>query len=259
MSPIPLYYIYTPRYEAFHKLLFDSLTHYPSIFEAKPIFLTQEDFQKTLKSPDGSYTSWFLKIDCILDALHQLPENSYFIFSDADIYCFPNKDMESLFHVYMNNSIDFVAMQESTHDASVNFGFCLVRVCDATRKLFIHTKQYESTTMSDQRIVNVSLQTFEGSLAFFPPTLVASMSTIEDILQNSIRSALQLSKVMIFQPLPNGDEPPRKKIIAKLSQYYACNVPIEDYKEFFPDSIVLDECSSLGRNFSNLYQHEPLQ
>jgi hypothetical protein len=256
MSPIPFYYIWTPRYECFHKLLSDSLLPYSTLLEPKPIFLTQEEFQATLSSSSGAYTSWFLKIDCILEALHKLPEDSYFIFSDADVYLFPNRPIQELLNLYTKSKIDLVGMQESRSDPYLNFGFILLRVCDATRALFINTKRLNQETpgKSDQDLVNLALKTFTGTYGFFPPCFVSTMSTIEDMLETSICLSKSLSTIHIFQPLPHGDLPSREKLIAKLTQYYSIGVPIENYQEYFPDSIQLQDCLSGGRNFEHVFQ-----
>jgi hypothetical protein len=231
MFPIPLYYIWTPKYEVFHVILQDSLKLYTDVIEPRPIFISQEDFDNSLKEANG-FGGWFLKIDKILELLHILPTNSYFIFSDADMYFFPDKELKMLFDLYIKATIDFVGMRESNNQNITNIGFLLMRVCDEVRNLFINTHTiYENNKgISDQHLVNLSLKTFEGSAAHFPTVFVLTSSTMCEVCENMKIHDKMVSKAIIFQPLPHGDLDGFQKRINKLIQFTRMGVELRKYE-----------------------------
>jgi hypothetical protein len=230
MFPIPLYYIWTPKYEIFHHIFKDSLNCYKNVVEPRPIFLSQEEFDKTIKE-SNSFGGWFLKIDTILDLLQTLPEDSYFIFSDADMYFFPEKQIKELLELSINSKIDITLMRESNLQNFSNIGFMLIRVCDQTRELFKMTHDIfdSGTNSTDQGLVNMALEKFTGTHANFPTIYVLTTCTVIEIRKNKENYDDMFSKAMIFQPLPDGRLTGFEKRINKIMQFVGLGIDLTSY------------------------------
>jgi hypothetical protein len=223
-TKIPFYYIWTPKYKLFADVLKSGLSHYSNFLEDKELFMTQEDFEATLlkSSEEGHFmTGCFLKIDRILELLHSLPENSYFLFSDADVILFPNKELKKLLDVYISSNIDCVCMRESMSSTVSNFGFCLFKVCDANRDLFIRilAMTKENPTGHDQTMLNDALKAYIGTHHFFPPEFVSTTSTLIDIHKRKSNKSATKNAIMVHQVLIHGDIKGVNAIHAKTKEY----------------------------------------
>jgi hypothetical protein len=223
-TKIPFYYIWTPKYKLFADVLKSGLSHYSNFLEDKELFMTQEEFEATLSksSKEGHFmTGCFLKIDHILELLHSLPENSYFLFSDADVILFPNKELQKLLEVYTSSNIDCVCMRESTVSSISNFGFCLFKVCDANKDLFIRilAMTKENPTGHDQTMLNDALKTYTGIHHFFPPEFVTTSSTLIDIYNRQSNKSITKNAIMVHQVLVDGTIKGNDAIQAKINEY----------------------------------------
>ena len=230
---IPFYYIWTPKYKPFADVLKSGLEHYSDFLEDKDIFMTQEDFEATLSktSEEGHFmTGCFLKIERIIELLYSLPENSYFVFSDADVILFPNKQLQKLLELYTTSDIDCVCMRESMACTVSNFGFCLFKVCDANRDLFLRilTMAKENPNGHDQGMLNDALRTYTGIHHFFPPEFVTTSSTLIDIYHRESNSSITKDAIMVHQTLVDASIKGIDAVYAKMVEYiYHFDIPIE--------------------------------
>jgi hypothetical protein len=236
MFPIPFYYIWTPKYELFHIILKDCLSKYKDVFDPRPIYMTQEEFDASIQKGAGGFTSWFEKINRILEILNTLPESTYFIFADADLYMFPNKKIKQLLEIYVESNVDFVAMRESNNQRIANFGFVLLKVCEQNRNLFTKTVTIDKIQpgLSDQSLLNISLKSYTGTHGFFPPVFVTTSSTCVEIIENQNNIYAMKSQIMIHQPIPSGEIPGDEKILRKIYEYIEFGIDLTPYAEKFP-------------------------
>ena len=194
---------------------------YPEL-EDKSIFLPQEFFDaNSNKSPGHLMTGCSLKLLTAYEMLKSLPENSYFIFSDADIILFSEKPLMELLKVYIDLEADCVFMRETMSREFYNVGFSLLRVNDVNRKLFLDAlKKYETEPNGlDGSFINTCLVDYTGSCFYFPPELVATTSTVIDMIKKKASMKIMQSKIMVFQALCDADQPSEITIQQKLRQY----------------------------------------
>jgi len=220
--PIPFYYYWTPNYEVFANVLKKGLTYYPGIFEDRGIYMTQEEFDATITKTEGAFLiGCFIKLYKIYELLQTLPENSYFVFSDADVILFDNKPIGELFQLYMKMGADLVFMRDMPSTKRYNCGFIFIKVCQKNRDFYKNiveeTKKVSKTC--EQSLTNDLLKSYNGSLYFFPHELVATTCTIIECDQIATNSLLMRSNIIIFQALCNADQSADFRINQKLEQY----------------------------------------
>jgi len=218
---IPYVFIWTPKYETFANILKKGLSMYPEL-EDKSIFLPQEFFDaNSNKSPGHLMTGCSLKLLTAYEMLKTLPENSYFIFSDADVVLFPGKPLMELLKVYIDLEADCVFMRETMSKEFYNVGFSLLRVNDVNRKLFLDAlKKYETEPNGlDGSFINTCLVDYTGSCFYFPPELVATTSTIIDMDKKKASLKIMRSKIVVFQALCDAHNSSESMINQKLKQY----------------------------------------
>ncbi len=230
--PIPYVFVWSENYKVFADCLKKSVQTYPSIFTDESQHIPQTEFDKSIYKIDGHFLNGcFIKLEKTLECLYTFPENSYFIFSDADIILFPNKQLPELINFYRTIEADIVFMRESLTNPISNIGFSLIRVNDHTRALFqtaLQLAQQDPTSL-DQTVVNKALQTFSGSHYYFPSEFVMTSSTMmefESLSWNSFFSTIR-PNCMVFQPLCNPTQTKEEVFQVKLSQYKQLNIDIE--------------------------------
>lgn len=225
--PLPFYYYYTPKYEVFANVLKRGLSVYPGIFEDKGIFMNQEDFDATMyKSPGHFLNGCFLKLEKTYELLQTLPENSYFVFSDADIILFPDRPIGELFQFYMKMDADLVFMRDIPSTKTYNCGFIFLKVCQKNRDFYAHIMEEckRVPTELEQSIVNNVLKNYNGSVFYFPHEFVATTCTIIESDQRRSNAMLMRSKIIIYQALCDADKPSAQVVKQKLEQYSALGV-----------------------------------
>jgi hypothetical protein len=218
---IPYIFIYTPKYQLFADILKKGINSYSEL-EDKSIFLPQEFFDaNSNKSPGHLMTGCTLKLRTTYEMLKTLPENSYFIFSDADVILFPEKPFIDLLKVYMNLNADIAFMRETISMEFYNVGFSLIKVNDVNRDLFLRAiKKYETEPNGlDGSFINECLKDYTGSCFYFPPELVTTTCTCIDMDKNKMRMGLMRSKIIVFQALCDADKSSEVMIKQKLEQY----------------------------------------
>lgn len=220
--PIPFYFFWTPKYKVFADVLKKGLNHYPGIFENRELFMSQEEFDATMYKAPGHYLhGCFLKLEKTYELLHTLPENSYFVLSDADIILFPEKPIGELFELYMKIGADITFMRDIPSTKTYNCGFIFLRVCEANRNLYTQVMEEckRNPTELEQTIVNNCLKNYTGSLYYFPHELVTTTCGIIESDQRASNGMLMRKNIIIYQALCDADKPSEVTINQKLEQY----------------------------------------
>jgi len=220
--PIPWYYVWTPKYELLHQVLSYGIASYPEIVENKNIFMSQEEFNQFLNKGSGHYLcGCSVKLKKTYELLCTLPEDSYFLFSDADILLFPGRALEDLLGLYINQKADLVFMREAGKRHFYNVGFSLLRVCDANRELFkaaLDVFEHHPGSL-DGSVINELLPKYKGTLFMFPFELAATSSTLIEFQQNEHNVSLMVNRVVVYQPLCDPDHGVDSGIEQKIAQY----------------------------------------
>lgn len=229
MGPIPYYFLWSPNYEIFANILKVGIGQYPSIFQDCSIFIPQEQYDTTLHENVGHFLCGsYLKLEKTYELLCTLPEDSYFIFSDADILIFPGKPLEKLIQTYIDIQADLVFMREATKLDFYNVGFSLIRVNEKNRQLFKQTLEeaYKHPLGLDGSLLNDAMKTYTGSIFYFPHEFVMTSSTLIDVQQKQNVSTM-MQHLYVFQALCDPTRPKEERMFAKLMQYKSLGVPIE--------------------------------
>lgn len=228
--PIPYYYIWSDNYKMFAEILKVGIAQYPTVLEDKGEYIPQEYFDKHLNKEPGHFLcGCFLKLYKTYSLLKTLPENSYFIFSDADILILPQKKLEDLLRLYINIEADIVFMRESIDSTFANVGFSLIRVCEANRKLFEHAIQESQKHPKDLdgTLLNQALDHYTGSLFLFPSEFVMTSSTFIGYEKRPSNLVKTYQNLIIYQALCNPENPIQAIQYEKLLQFKALGYPIE--------------------------------
>jgi hypothetical protein len=229
MGPIPYYFLWSKDYEIFANILKVGISQYPQLFEERGIYIPQERYDETLnKAPGHFLCGSYLKLEKTYELLSTLPENSYFLFSDADILLLPGKPLEQLLNLYTSIQADMVCMREAANKQFYNIGFGLLRVNDKTRAFFklLLDRAYARKDGLDGSLFNQHIKEFAGTVYFFPHELVITSSTIFDI-SHALSLQTMMPHVMVFQALCDPTKPKQERLLEKLKQYKSFGVPIE--------------------------------
>ena len=212
---IPWYYMWTPKYEIFHRLIQESMDRFPRLradFCDRPIFFEQALFNKKLSTEASvhSFMNSNLKVDLIIQCIEQ-NWGKYFIFSDADIFIRSAK-VKEMCAPFMELSYDSVFMAENSYDSEVNIGFILTRANEATLALWKDIQaRINQNGGHDQSIMNNILREgWSGKWCTFDIDDVVSNKTYRD------------DKFIIFQFLSscNGYESDMAEKLFSQSKFY---------------------------------------
>ena len=230
-DPIPYVFIWSDNYKVFADPLKRSLQHYSSDLIDQSQYIPQSEFDKTTYKVNGHFLNGcFIKLEKTLECLYTLPEDSYFIFSDADIIIFQNKKLIELLNFYRLIHADIVFMRESLVNDTSNIGFSLIRVNDHNRMLFQNALSIGKSdpTSLDQTVVNRALKQYTGSHYYFPSELVMTSSTIMELESRSLTNFFTHTRpnCIVYQPLCDPTQSKEGVFQQKLSQYRQLNVPI---------------------------------
>ena len=220
---IPYYFIWSDKYKLLADILKVGIQSYSNIFEDKSEYYPQHIFDQTMnKAPGHFLCGCNIKLVRTLELLKTLPENSYFMFSDADIIVFPQRGLDKIIEDNINNGIDIVFMRESPGRDCSNIGFSLIKVCDANRKLFeesLRLMEAEPTGL-DQYFVNEALKTYTGKHDYFPSETIGTSSTLIYYQNNEPQNFNRIMyNIVVFQALCNPENGTDSAIIQKLKQY----------------------------------------
>jgi len=229
---IPYYFIWSDKYESMANVLKVGIQSYSDIFEDKSEYYPQEVFDRTINKAPGHFLNGCnLKLVRTLELLKILPENSYFIFSDADIIIFPEKGLDKLIQNNINSGADIVFMKESPDNNTSNIGFSLIKVCEANRNLFEESLRLMKAdpTGLDQSFVNKALKIYTGKHEYFPSEFVGTSSTIIYYQSNEPHAFDTIMRnYIVFQALCNPENGTDSAIVQKSQQYNMFGIDIID-------------------------------
>ena len=213
---IPWYYMWTSKYEIFHRLIQESFDRFPVLradFCDRPMYFEQALFNQklTISSEPGihAFNNSNAKVDLMIQCIEQ-NWGKYFIFSDADIYINSGK-VKEMCAPFMDLGLDCVFMKESHADFDVNIGFVLTKANDITLALWKDIQaRIRNEGGHDQSIMWGMLKTWAGNWSTFDGN---------DVTCNKTSSH---EKFVIFQFLSscNGYESDMAEKLYTLSKVY---------------------------------------
>jgi hypothetical protein len=175
MDALDWYYVYSPKYEIFHQLIYNSIGDC-SGFVLHPCFFPQSAFSNLYASETTHFLSGsYIKFNVQLDAMKK-HMGEYIVFSDADICVLQTTALRDYLTRYMN--YDIVYMSDNLENTIYNIGFGLIKCTQSTIDFFTTVRDtIASSGRLDQTIVN-------ELLAEYPELSVGMFSTPEMIQSN---------------------------------------------------------------------------
>lgn len=186
MKRIPWYYMWTPNYEIFHRLIQESMDRFPRLrtdFCDRPIYYEQALFSKKLSTDPGvhAFQGSNLKVDLMIQCIEQ-NMGEYFIFSDADIHIGSQK-VKEMCDPFIADGYDTVFMKEEgdKDNSEVNIGFVLTKANEATLALWKDIQNRINLSGGhDQAIMSELLKTWSGKWGMFSCDHVVSNKTYSE-------------------------------------------------------------------------------
>jgi hypothetical protein len=197
MTSLDWYYVYSPKYEVFHRLMHKGVRDC-SGFTLQPQFFPQSAFSTLYK--EGSehfFAGNCLKFNVMLDAMKEC-DGRHIIVSDADLCVLQPAILRPYLENYMN--YDIVYMRDNFQNTTLNIGFGLIKCTQDTLAFFKEVRDTIATTgRQDQAIVN-------ELLGKHPELTVGMFSTPEIIQSNMHRDVLDhQEKILMVQMLCSGN------------------------------------------------------
>lgn len=176
MAPFKWFYIWSPKYEIFHRILSQTLQDSSGI-DLRPVFVPQSAFEPKVKLEDGAhfFTGNAIKIRLAVSALEKHP-GEHIMISDADLLVF---DSDGWLSTYLESysQYDMVFMKEGPNSKYSNIGCMFLKSCPLVinfLKGLIH--DIEEDGAHDQCQLNALLPKFVGSATNFSfPEFAQSM------------------------------------------------------------------------------------
>jgi hypothetical protein len=180
---IPWYYVWSPKYEAFHHILMSSLDGYPG-FQMNPCFCPQSMFDRKVKEGQHFFAGNPIKFKVILEELKLLEEGTPFILSDADVLV---KNAEKFYNIcgQMIEKNTITGMFETQGDFKfVNMGLLLCRNTGKVRDYFkFLADTIEKNGIQDQILLNETIQEWVPDYGLFPLEY-AIQSNMRELIHN---------------------------------------------------------------------------
>jgi hypothetical protein len=208
MKKIPWFFIYSEKYAIFADIITSCISD--TYFDIYPIEKPQELFDKSMYKENNHFLNgMYIKNYEVYNLLNSLPENEYFIFSDADIIGFENELSQYLEECIKTNSDIYFLKERDNH---VNIGFMLIKNTSKVKELFkkVIDDHKVNTNELDQDVVNKYLLVWDGKYEMF---------STEYVTTNMHFNTLNKDKLCIFQPLCSAKNNYRENIIEKLLMY----------------------------------------
>jgi hypothetical protein len=152
----------------------------------KPQFYEQRFFEKPAHASDHFFSGNSLKFRCIIEQMKTtIPENSYFVLSDADLLVLDPDKLHSTMLRYVSD-YDIVGMVDNLKDTSViNIGLLLCKNTTAVVDFFTNlASQIETTGKQDQHLFNILIRTSGLKYTMFPLTHAIQSNMVQDGLYN---------------------------------------------------------------------------
>lgn len=221
---LPWYYVWSPRYEIFHRILSQQL-HDISGIKAKPLFVEQSVFTRKQQEGEHFFTGIGIKIYAIIKILKEVPGN-FIVFSDVDLVVL-GKDMPYIMEPYKVN--DITCMRDSFSKEEYNIGCMLIKSTSETIALFERTLELiHRENLLDQHAFNREIANFKGTHAYFP--------TKQFLQSNMIHEEEDEAQYRVIQCLCAGDQEPMGVMTEKIITL-AGFVDITSIKDTIPREI----------------------
>jgi hypothetical protein len=188
------FYIWSPRYEIFHRVLQDCVKDISGI-QMNPIFLPQSYFQKKVEG--HHFTGNSTKFRITLSALDKHP-GEYIIMSDTDLIVFNEMGgFDTYLDSYKSNDMTF--MLDNYGSDVYNIGFCLIKSTPKTIEFVKHIiHRIDTENGHDQCIVNEELKKYSGPYGYF---------STPDVVQSNMVSLVDNYPHRIIQCLTSVEDP----------------------------------------------------
>lgn len=220
---LPWFFLWSEKYGVFCDIMTSTVSD--EYFDLYPIEKDQSLFDKvTYKEGEHFLAGMYLKDYEIMELFKVVPENQYFIFSDADILVF-EEEFNKFVTPLLEKDIDMFFMKEN--DTTVNVGFMILRNNEKVRNFFSQViKELESLTkpLLDQTVINNLLSSFNGKYEVLPEKYIASNVNLD------LRNKELVKNICIFQPLCTANKNYKLNILEKLlSIHYLFNINLSSY------------------------------
>ena len=205
---IPWFYVWSPRYEIFHRILQYQLQDVKDI-ELHPMFVAQSVFTKKDKNSLHFLCGIGIKIYVLLKELKARP-GQFIIFSDVDLIVDAENLMKEL-PKYKNKNI--VCMRDIIGEEAYNIGFMLVKSTPDTIELFDSVlKKIMKENLLDQDVFNkeVSNWLWKDTVGFFDDSTF--------LQSNMLQNNKEAEKYCVIQALTSHSEV-NNIIVEKLLTY----------------------------------------
>jgi hypothetical protein len=191
-DPLPWYYAYSPRYEVFHWMFQNRITH-PK-FQLEPQFIEQSVFdQVTYRDGATHYLcGCFIKQQRIYELLQTLPEDSYFLYTDVDYHVVNLEALWTSLEETMKRGVHMAFQYEPqgkpNDNCNINVGFGLFRVCATTREFFATVMKAAGgeEVKNDLDIITEFLPTFQGISEVIPSDVICMPYMATNVNQDTI-------------------------------------------------------------------------
>ena len=189
MSPIPWYYIWSPKYEVFHHIL-NTCIDMPNLFTNKNNFFRQEDFESLYTPGQHFFAGNYLKFDFILNVLENTLDNQHLILSDADLVVDNVKELYN----YLQNFLDYdlVGMKDDLTTNTINIGVLFLKNSSKLRNFIkILRDEIKSTGKQDQQLLNKNIINSDLKYSLFDvPQMSQSNFGIDNVMKSFITQLL---------------------------------------------------------------------
>lgn len=192
------YYIWSEKYNEFHKYLQEAITE--AGFEACPIYISQERFSKELyqQFPDSPWAGCNIKVLEIIKILKDGPHSEGFLFTDVDIYIRDKCNAANVMAVY--DSFPELDMIFSPEGGSLQIGSMFLRPGARVLAFWerVLERCIENPQMMDQTIIKEEILGYPpDAWKIFPAEHVLNCHNIAHVFENNF---------LIFNLMANNSE-----------------------------------------------------
>lgn len=166
------YYPWSPKYELFHRVLYDMLKDISGI-SVNPVFFEQSCFSKMYTNADHFFSGISVKQLVLVDALKK-HKGEYVILSDADIVV-KGAGLTDYLEKYKANDMTF--MREYHDSEDFNAGFSMIKSTDETIAFYENIiKRIHAEDGLDQTIIREELVNYKGLVGGFSSLEISNVN-----------------------------------------------------------------------------------
>lgn len=218
---VPWYYMWSQKYEVFHRLLVDTVTTAtdPNM-SLNPLFIEQAVFDAELDQTKAHpWMGCARKVMLVLEHLKE-SKDSYIFFTDIDIIV--KGSVYDKLVPYMESQTTMVFLKEGEH---CNIGVCLLRCCPEVIAFWeLVLAHMQTGSAHDQAVVNTLLPGYLSSWCTFSTKDFACSNTWDG------------SPFVMFQPLSSRLGP--EMDFAEKIFYSAQFINLQEYMQYVPEEII---------------------